>query len=203
MTRPRLSEGRVVAAAADLADEVGATKLTLSALAKRLGVKPPSLYEHVGGLDGLRGALAVAAHRELAADLRAATIGRSGDEALVALAHAYRDFARRRPGLYAFSLRAPGPEEATLRAAIREVLDVMTLTLRAYDLDEEDILHAVRCLRAAVHGFVALEEVHGFGAMDTTATFTMLTQLHLDGLAARRSTAVDHSLPERPSSQSG
>lgn len=186
MPRAGLDERRVVAAAAELADDVGATNVTLRSLAARLGVQPPSLYEHVRGIDELRGALAVKAHRDLAAALRGATVGRAGGEALIALAHAYRGFARRHPGLYAASLRAPGPTETELRAAVRDVVEVMVLALRAYELEDQEVLHAVRCLRAAVHGFIALEEMHGFGALDTETTFAMLTQLHLDGLEARR-----------------
>ena len=49
--RPRLTADRVVAEAAALADERGIQALSLSPLAERLGVRVPSLYKHVGGLD--------------------------------------------------------------------------------------------------------------------------------------------------------
>lgn len=198
MARAGLNEHRIVAAAGELADEVGWDNLTLRAVAARLKVRPPSLYEHVGGIEELRAALAVEAHRELAAELRAATVGRAGGDALVAMAHAHRDFARRRPGLYAASLQAPHPADKKLRAAVREVVEVMVLVLRAYELDEEETLHAVRCLRAAVHGFVTLEAAQGFGSLDIETTFGMLTQLHLDGLEARRFSTTVSSIGTGP-----
>jgi AcrR family transcriptional regulator len=39
----------VAASAAGLADEIGYSGVTMGLLADRLGVRPPSLYKHVGG----------------------------------------------------------------------------------------------------------------------------------------------------------
>ena len=51
MPRAGLNTDRVVAAAAELADEVGLDQLTLAALAARLGVRQPSLYKHVASIE--------------------------------------------------------------------------------------------------------------------------------------------------------
>ena len=85
-SRPRLSPDRVVAEAAALADERGIQALSLAPLAERLGVRVPSLYKHVGGLDDLHRRLALAGLRDLADELGAATVGRSGRDALLACA---------------------------------------------------------------------------------------------------------------------
>ncbi|MEV1143797.1 TetR family transcriptional regulator, partial [Micromonospora sp. NPDC049799] len=53
MPRAGLTPQTVVRAAADLADEVGLDRLTLAAVAARLGVALPSLYKHVRGADAL------------------------------------------------------------------------------------------------------------------------------------------------------
>ena len=70
-------------------------------LAEALGVQTPSLYNHVDGLPGLRRELALLSARSLGQCLADAAIGRSGPEALAALAQAYRSFIRENPGLYA------------------------------------------------------------------------------------------------------
>jgi AcrR family transcriptional regulator len=49
-----LSAEKVVAAAADLVDRDGYDALILASLADELGVRVPSLYKHVGGLDDLQ-----------------------------------------------------------------------------------------------------------------------------------------------------
>ena len=54
LPRAGLTQARVVDEAVDFADEVGLSKLTLAALAKRLGVREPSLYKHVDGMDALQ-----------------------------------------------------------------------------------------------------------------------------------------------------
>src|SRR5919109_4652049 len=87
--RVGLDQATVVEAAARLVDEEGIDQLTLSRLAERLGVRTPSLYNHVAGLPGLKRDLAVSCLRDLLDRLMRATIGKSGAEAIVALADAY------------------------------------------------------------------------------------------------------------------
>ena len=73
MPRAGLTERRVVDEAERIADEVGLSRLTLAALAERLGIRQPSLYKHVDGMDGLQRSLAVRAKTELADILTRAT----------------------------------------------------------------------------------------------------------------------------------
>jgi len=63
MPRAGLTAEAVVAAAGALADERGLDGVTLSELAGRLGVRPPSLYAHVGGLEDPAAALPPVAPR--------------------------------------------------------------------------------------------------------------------------------------------
>src|SRR2546430_5946247 len=52
--RAGLDQASVVEAAVKLVDEEGIEQLTLGRLAERLGVRTPSLYNHVAGLPGLK-----------------------------------------------------------------------------------------------------------------------------------------------------
>lgn len=106
MPRAGLTPDRITAAAADLADRIGYDALTLSALARELGVKTPSLYAHVAGLDALRTDLTRLALDELADRAAAALAGRSGRDALHAFADTYRAYAHAHPGRYE-AARAP------------------------------------------------------------------------------------------------
>ena len=58
MPRAGLTRDRVVHAGADLADEVGLGEATVSALARRLGVRVASLYSHVDGAADLQEGIA-------------------------------------------------------------------------------------------------------------------------------------------------
>ena len=181
--RAGLDRATVVAAAAAIADAEGLEGVTLARLADELGVRSPSLYNHVAGLDGLRRELALLGLRELTARLAAAVDGKSGQDALVALAESYREFARERPGLYPATLRAVDPDDPELVRASEELLDVVLAALEGYELHGEDALHAVRGLRSVVHGFVALEATGGFGLpLDRDESFRRLLRAFTRGL---------------------
>jgi AcrR family transcriptional regulator len=162
-------------------DEAGLDRLTLAGVAAHVGVRLPSLYKHVGGLDDLQRGVAVLALRELAGRLSAAAVGRAGGDALRALAGAYRWYAQERPGRYAATLRAPAPDDDEHARAAGAVLDVVFAVLRGYGLEGDGLVHATRILRSTLHGFVALEAAGGFGLPDSVdETFTLL----VDGLDA-------------------
>lgn len=166
MPRAGLTPDRVVAEAAAVADELGYDQLTLAEVAARFGVRLPSLYKHVAGLEGLRRGVSALAVRELGEALGRAAVGKSGGDALRALAAAYRAYAHRHPGRYAATLRAPAPGDEALKAASESVLEVVFAVLAGYGLSGADLVHATRVLRASLHGFVSLETAGGFGLPD-------------------------------------
>ncbi len=179
-----MDRAAVVAAAAALADTEGAESVTFARLAEHLGVRPPSLYNHVAGTEGLRRELALLGIREMIATLTRAAIGKAGDDALFALANAYRAFAERRPGLYAAALlRAPTPGDAEEIAASTELIGIVLAVLAGYGLAGEEALHAVRGLRSVLHGFIVLEAAGGFGLpLDLDESFRRLIGVFVRGL---------------------
>ena len=132
MPRAGLTQTRVLEEAERLADEVGLSQLTLAALAARLGVRQPSLYKHIDGMDGLQRGLAVRAKNELANILARAAIGRERGDAITAIGHAYREWAHEHPGRYAAAQPAPAPDDAEDIAASQAVVSVTTAVLAGY-----------------------------------------------------------------------
>lgn len=162
-------------AAATLADEVGAERLTLAALAQRLGVALPSLYKHVDGLPDLRRRIAIAATDELARRLTDSVAGLAGRQALEGLSTAYRNYARTHPGAYALTQIAPAPADAAHQAAAERAVAAVFAALRGYGLEGNAAVDATRALRSALHGFVLLEAGAGFGMERTPdRSFTSL-----------------------------
>jgi len=162
VARAGLSPDRVVDAAGVLADEVGISGLSFAALAERLGVKVPSLYKHVASLDAVRQSISVRAKNELADAMGAAAIGRSRDEALTAIAHAYRAWAGEHPGRYETTLRAAAPGDPADVRATERAIEVIFSALAGYGLSQEATIDATRMLRSGLHGFVAIEAAGGF-----------------------------------------
>ncbi len=185
MPRAGLDADRVVDAAARIADAEGLDAVSLTRVAAALGVRPPSLYNHVEGHGGLLRRLAVRGVRELTAALRDAAVGRSGADALTATAAAYRAYAHAHPGLYAASVAAPAPGDPEHLAAAQETVDVVFAVLRGWSLEGDDAVHAARAFRSAVHGFVVLEAGGGFGIpVDLDESFERLVATLAGGLAA-------------------
>jgi AcrR family transcriptional regulator len=183
--RRGLSRAAVVETAARLADRDGYDALTLGAVAAAAGVRPPSLYNHVEGLAGLRRELALAGVTELGERIRDAAVGRAGEEALRALAAAYRAYARERPGLYRALQRAPAPGDDELAAAAARLLEPVFAVLAGFGLEGDAGVHAARALRSAMHGFVELERVGGFGLdVDVDESYTFLVHAVVAGIHA-------------------
>ncbi len=179
--RAGLTADRLVAAAADLADEAGYENVTLSALARRFNVKDASLYAHVRGLRDLRTRMALLAGGEMIDSIAAAVDGRTGKEALAAFAGAYRGYALAHPGRYAATQIRLDEALVTDSPALRRTAEVTYGLLRAYGLEEPDLTDAVRLLRSSLHGYCALESSGAFGApRDLEASWDrMIDALHV------------------------
>ncbi|MFF2373664.1 WHG domain-containing protein [Streptomyces xiamenensis] len=163
MVRAGITAAGLTAAAAALADEKGLDGLTVAALARHFGVKDASLYAHVRNLRELRVRVAQLASREMTDRIAQAVAGRSGKDALVAFADAYRDYALRHPGRYAATQQRFDPAEITDLAVFRRSVDLTYGMLRAYGLTEPDLTDAGRLLRSTFHGYVHLELSGAFG----------------------------------------
>ena len=162
MPRAGLTRARVAEEAAVMADHVGLGKLTLAALADRLGVRQPSLYKHIDSIAGLHRDIAVNAKRELGEVLARAAVGRSGAESISAMSRAYRAWALEHPARYEASNLMPAPgdseDESVSMAAIGVIADVLT----AYRLEGDDAIDAIRAFRSTLHGFVSYETAGAF-----------------------------------------
>jgi AcrR family transcriptional regulator len=181
--RGRADRAQIIQIAADLADRVGFDALNLPEIAAALDVRVPSLYNHVAGLDDIRRGVTLLALDRLAATLREAAIGRSGADAIRALAHAYRHFARAHPGWYAATQASGRYQDPEAVAAGNGSVSVAVAVLAAYHLHADDALHAVRALRSLLHGFVDLELHHGFGmALDLDESYQRLVETFIAGL---------------------
>jgi AcrR family transcriptional regulator len=163
--RVPLTSTSVVADAAALADETGFDAVTLSAVARRLSVRTPSLYSHVRDREALLDGVAALALAELAGHISAAIAGRAGRLALEGYATAYRAYAREHPGRWQSLQRRAG--DLVVRSdAAREVVALTGAVLRGYAVPEDEHVHAVRLLGSTINGFLALERIGGFDHSD-------------------------------------
>lgn len=179
-----ISRENVVAVAAEIADRDGIEAATLSAVARKLGIKTPSLYSHVDGVDGLRRQLAIMGSKILLDGFRAVVERSSGADALREIARVDRRFALEHPGLYASFLPAPGPEDdPELYEEMAAPVFVVASILLDMGIPTGEAIHLVRALRSMLHGFLDLEAKAGFGMpVDIDTSFEESVELIVRGI---------------------
>jgi AcrR family transcriptional regulator len=173
----------ILETAAKIADESGLAEVTLANLAKELNIRPPSLYNHFDGLSGLHENLALYGIKQLYNSLVNEAVGLAGEEAVMILAKAYVDFVRRHPGLYEATISTQNVMNEEFHEVGNNIVDLTKRVLKAYGLEGESAIHAVRGLRSILHGFSSLEQKGGFGlALDTDLSLNIIIKTYLKGI---------------------
>ncbi|RKF50338.1 TetR family transcriptional regulator [Bacillus wiedmannii] len=174
---------KVVETAVEIADTNGIQEVTLASLAQRLGVRSPSLYNYVKGLQDVRKNLGIYGIKQLHNRLEEAAEGKRMDEAIHALGEAYVAFVRKHPGLY----EATFLRDEEVRKAGDGIVKLCLQVLQQYGLEGENALHATRGFRSICHGFASIEQQGGFGLpLDLDTSLHVLLETFIKGLHVMR-----------------
>src|ERR1700676_1952170 len=169
----RLSRDSIINAALTFLDREGWDALTINALAIQLGTKGPSLYNHVNSLEDLRRTVRMRVVGDIIDMLNAVGSGRTRDDAVLAMAGAYRSYAHHHPGRYSAFTRMPlGGDDPEYTEATRAAAGPVIAVLASYDLDGEAAFYAALEFWSALHGFVLLEMTGVMDDIDTDAVFS-------------------------------
>jgi len=139
----------------------GHEAISISALAKKLGVSQPAPYKHFADRESLLMAVTAAAFRQFSAMLREQITKPSKRSKLSRFAQATLDFGLRRNGVYrlmfASRTMACAPKGSELHAAAMETL---ALLMEALEAPAVGLLRERSALKiwAALHGVVMLTE---------------------------------------------
>ena len=149
----QVTREKILAQAITMIEQKG--ELSLQHLARKLGIRAPSLYRYFDSREKLLAAVGLAGFRELAAYIRATT---RRDPSLRAAAWAIRRFAKKHSSLYRImnesDARHEDPEEA--EAVTREVLAAaFGACIPDSAIASPDAI--LTAIRAFVHGFAMLE----------------------------------------------
>ncbi|MDT8719221.1 TetR/AcrR family transcriptional regulator [Clostridium sp. 19966] len=160
--RAQINLIKILEVAIDICNEEGYEQLTLSDVSKRLGIKTPSLYNHIQGLSDLKQKMANYGMQLLYDSVIHAAVGCTGDDAIISVSKAYIEFVHKHPGLYRSISKAPDPYEPQFDSLSNQLVQIFIKLLGAYDLSKEESIHAVRGLRSMLHGFSSIEMDLGF-----------------------------------------
>ena len=180
--------------AQDMLDEAGAGAVTVSEVARRMGMRPPSLYKHLSSLHDLYDGLFARGQQRLLTFVLEATEGcEPGLESLLEGHRAFLRWTTRERGLAALMLWRPVPgfePGAAGMAVAQELLTAAREQLRiavgrgelepAADSDE-----AARLLTVLVGGIFTQQAANQPGAGFDEGLFTSLTDDVLDLFVTR------------------
>ena len=173
MPRQGLNAERIVEEAVRLVEEKGEPTFSMAELAGRLRIQPSSLYNHIPSQQALLVEVGLRAIARMAEAEERAVEGRQGDEAVYALAEAYRRFAKEHNGLYSVVMNLQRLHSPALERETRRVAEPILKVLDSYGLKESERAHLQRALRSLAHGFVCHEEAGWFShfPVDREASF--------------------------------
>ena len=186
MARAGLDTEVVLKAAITIADSEGLASLTIAKLASFLGVKAPSLYNHIQSLDMVKDDLTRKGILLLLDRTRDAMAGVAEREALEALGHSQRQFAKDHPGLWAATQTPVASWSEASQKLANAYIALVLAVLRGYGATGDTAIHAARGIRASLRGFIDLELGGGYGyPQDVELSFSMLLRMLDSGVRSQ------------------
>ena len=177
MARRGIDSELLLETAERLVDTNGWRSLTMTALAKQLDIRTPSLYSHVDSIEEVLAGVQARAMSSLGNDLQRAAMGRTGAEGLRAMAGAMKSFAEQHPGTYELAMAEPIDRDSLVVAssAAGEALDAMIRSFGVTDVTPE----LVFCCVSQLHGPLVLDRAGLFraSALDLDAAWAQAVEL--------------------------
>ncbi|MEA2820360.1 MAG: hypothetical protein QOJ86_2364 [Bradyrhizobium sp.] len=143
------------------------------------------LGDRISTLPEMRRILAVKGYQGLRRRIENDIEGKSGLDALRAMAFAMRSYALERPGLSAATFRAAVTDSPEWRAALTELSQTVFCVFADIGLVGEAAQHALRVLRSFVRGYVLNEMAASFlEPLDYQESFELGIEMFILGLPA-------------------
>ena len=163
MARMGLDKNAVIYRAAQLANDVGIENITLKMLADDLNIQPPSLYNHIRGLDDLKKELMVYGWLQTEEKIIDSIAGISGYEALEVGCRTFLEFATANPGVFNTMLWYNKFESAEMQNATEKLFSVAIKVASSLNISQENCVHLIRTFRSFLEGFALLVNNNAFG----------------------------------------
>ncbi|TGM74129.1 TetR/AcrR family transcriptional regulator [Leptospira mtsangambouensis] len=156
----------VLDSAWDLVMDQGLSEFRLAGLAENLGIRTPSLYNHIRDLEDVRREMKRRSLQILGdrLSLKSKT-SNGGSEGISEFLNTYRSFAKSHPHVYPLTIEST-ESDPELKPMGDRILETCMEVFQFQALDETAV-HRIRILRSLLHGFIVLEEAGGFGRKES------------------------------------
>lgn len=163
MARAGLTKDRIVRKAAELANEVGLEKVTFKMLADSFHVQPPSLYNHIEGIEALQKEIMLFGWREMDEKMTQAALCVSGYDALEAICHAFYQYATDNPGVFNAMLWYNKFQDDEAQEATKKIFSMIYKDFSTLNIAKNICDHLIRTFRSFLEGFALLVNNRAFG----------------------------------------
>ena len=148
-----------------------------------LGVKPPSLYNHIGGLEDLKMQLMIYGWKQMEQGIIQSVIGVSGYNAIRAGCYAFYEYATENPGLFNAMLWYNKFLNTETMGATSGLFSVLFKVTSSLNISEENCNHIIRTLRGFLEGFSLLVNNEAFGnPISIAESFELSLNVLIEGI---------------------
>lgn len=183
MPKTRLDRDLVVMKAAQMVNKKGLEQISLKMLASELGIKSPSLYNHVSGLDDLKKQLMIFGWKQMQEQITQSVIGVTGYDALKAMCYAFYNYAADNPGVFNVMLWYNKFQNDEMAEATSGLLSIIFKIVSTLNLPEEYGFHLIRTFRGFLEGFSLLVNNGSFGhPLPIRDSFELSLNILIDGI---------------------
>lgn len=183
MAKKGLTKEIIIKAAMSQIEENGLASFSLRNLASSLKIQVSSLYNHIQGQNELLAEVGLRAVDMLTELEEKAIIGKQKEEALFALADAYRMFAKEHTELYRIIMGVHTLNIPVLEVAAEKIAKPILRVISDYEIEADMKIHYQRVLRSVMHGFFAHENSGGFSSSSVNKDVSY--QLAIDCIATQ------------------
>lgn len=162
----RVTKAEVIKTASDMADRNGLHHVSLKAIAENLGIRTPSLYNHIGSLDELLREIAHSGMRTMNEKMIRAVIGKTGDSALKLVAVEYLNYMIEHPGVYEIIQWASwnGTEETAI--IFNDYLSLLKTLICSCGFNPDKTTEILNMVTGMLHGYTTLQLRYAFSNPD-------------------------------------
>lgn len=184
MSQKGLSREILIDAAVNVIEQYGRNNFSMKLVADELGVKTASLYNHVKNMGELLAGVCNYALRLQKDSEMQAIKDLNREQAVYALAEAYRRFAKEHRELYWLVMNVAASDNHVLDEAAVCVTEPIVKMLTDYDIEEDEKIHFRRFFRSIVHGYVSEMDTGFFShyPADTDKSFHFAIKCFSDSL---------------------
>ncbi|MDR0846350.1 MAG: TetR/AcrR family transcriptional regulator [Lactobacillales bacterium] len=178
----KLTYDEIIQTATELVEEKGMENLSVHEISSRLGVKTPSLYNHVKGMDDIRSGVKKFVLKFVAQGMNEAAAGKDSYEAVCDIAIKYRLLAKEHLMLFKVMNGDPKHENIEhLAVLFKQILEPL-------NLKNEDEVTFIRLYYASIKGFCELDGHYHIDEVSPDYSYDELikTMIQLLGNYAKR-----------------